>query len=471
MTPRALAIRLGLVQPVELVDPLELDRRDLDVMTTFGRRAGLEPASEGADGLATKRGAIVLSVGTLASGLFAYAFNVLAARTLGPAAYGPIAVLWASVFLLAVVLFRPLEQTLSRAIAERNARGIDSRPVVLSVVRLGLCITVVVTLAVVLLSGIITDRLFDGHAALTLALGAATVGYCLSYLVRGILGGVRWFGGYGALLFADGAVRLLVALPLVAFASIELAALAIVAAAVGGALAPLLAPRRRLRTHIARSGEEPFKLREMLRFAAPVTAVAVSEQVLVSGGPLLIVIAGGDGAVAAAGVVFAATMLVRAPVFLFQGVSAALLPSLTRLETLGHSARFWHAVLRTVAVLVGFSTLLVVGALALGPEAMHALYGSGFEVARTDLAVLAAGIGCYLVAATLSQAVLARALAWVAGATWSAAAVVFVVVELLLEGSPLHRVSVSFAVASLTMCTLFGGLVLRERRTDGSPST
>ena len=49
--------------------------------------------------------------------------------------------------------------------------------------------------------------------------------------------------------------------------------------------------------------------------------IAGCEQVLVSGGPLLVLIAGGEGAAAAAGVLFAATLLVRAPVFLFQGVA------------------------------------------------------------------------------------------------------------------------------------------------------
>ena len=76
--------------------------------------------------------ALLLSVGTVASGLLAYAFNVVAARTLGPAGYGPVALLWAGMFLVSVVLFRPIEQTLSRGIAERAARGQDARPVVRS---------------------------------------------------------------------------------------------------------------------------------------------------------------------------------------------------------------------------------------------------------------------------------------------------------------------------------------------------
>lgn len=412
------------------------------------------PAADGG-GLATRRGAAVLSLGTLGSGVLAYAFTLLAARTLGPEDYGPVAVLWAAVFLAAVVLFRPLEQTLSRGIAERGARGVDARPVVRSVGWLALAIAVAAALACLIAWQPITDGLFDGHAALTAALAVAILGYGLSYFVRGVVGGLRWFGGYGLLLLADGGVRLAIALPLVFLASPALAAVAVALAALGGAVAPLLVGRARVRHRLARPRAARFDAREALRFAVPVTAVAVGEQVLVSGGPLLVMIEGGPGASTAAGVVFAATMLVRAPVFLFQGVSAALLPSLTRLNALGDRARFRRAVLHTAGILMLFSGLLVAGATAAGPEVMRTLFGSGFDAGRLDLAILCAGIGSYLLAATLSQAVLARGRAAWAGAIWAAAAVTFVALELTLPGAPLHRVSLAFAGASALMAALF----------------
>src|SRR5712691_4279119 len=80
-------------------------------------------------------GAWLLSAGMLASGVLTYAFHVLAARTLGAAAYGQIAVLWAATFLVSVMLYRPLEQTASRALADRLSRGEEGRTVVRSVVK------------------------------------------------------------------------------------------------------------------------------------------------------------------------------------------------------------------------------------------------------------------------------------------------------------------------------------------------
>ena len=111
-----------------------------------------------------------------------------------------------------------------------------------------------------------------------------------------------------------------------------------------------------------------------------------------------------------------------------------------------------------------FSGLLIAGAVAVGPQAMNMLYGDGFEATRFELAILCAGIGAYLPAATLSQAVLARGQARAAGTIWGLSAIAFVVIELMAAGSPLHRVSVAFAAAACPMAALFVALVTRRRQ-------
>ena len=409
-------------------------------------------------------GAAMLSIGTVASGVLAYAFNVLAARALGPEEYGPVALLWASVFLVSVVLFRPVEQTLSRGISDRLARGGDPQPVVRAAGRVAGTVAGTAVAVCLLAWTPITNGLFDGHAALTAALIAGIAGYGLSFFARGLMGGLRWFGGYGVLLLADGAVRIALALPLALLASPTIAGIAVAGAALGGALAPLAgsgrAPARRLRPD---DGDgEPFPVRNALRFAGPVTVIAAADQLLVSGGPLLVVLAGGPGATAAAGTVFAATMLVRAPVFLFQGFAAALLPSLTALQAVGDAVRFRRAVLRAAGALGLFALALTVAALAAGPFGMRILYGPGFEVARLDLAILAAGVGGYLAASAFSQAALARGEAGRAATIWTLSAATFVISELAVTGSSLHRVSIAFALAAVVNTVLFTALVMRR---------
>jgi O-antigen/teichoic acid export membrane protein len=171
--------------------------------------------------------------------------------------------------------------------------------------------------------------------------------------------------------------------------------------------------------------------------------------VLVSGGPLLVLIAGGAGASAAAGVVFAATLLLRAPVFVFQGIQASLLPSLTTFQVQGDHRRAHRATVMTAGILAGFSALVAALALVAGPAAMSLLYGDGFDATSADLAILALGVGGFLTAGTFCQALLARAHANSAAACWLSGAIVFVAVELLLSGAVMHRVSLAFAAGSL----------------------
>jgi O-antigen/teichoic acid export membrane protein len=416
-----------------------------------------------------KSDAALMSVGTLASGVLAYAFNVLAARALGPAGYGAIGALWGGMFLLAVLLFRPIEQTVSRAVADHVARGEDARPAVRAAAWLTAVVTTAAVAGCLLAWAPITDRLFGGEPVLTVALIAGLAGYGLSYFARGLTGGVQWFGGYGLVLLADGAIRFVVALPLLVVASQTVAAVAIAAAAVGGALAPLFSRRRGALRRIAADGAPatvgspdadrgPRKgLAGTVRFAAPAAVIAGAEQVLVSGGPLLVLIAGGEGAAAAAGVLFAATLLVRAPVFLLQGVQASLLPSLTTFRARGDEASLHRATVQIAVILAGFAAAMAAGALVAGPFAMELLYGDEFIAGRVDLALLCVGIGGFMAAGVFCQAALARDQAWEAARGWGAGAVAFVALELTLSGTAFHRVSVAFAAGA----TIAGLLLVR----------
>jgi O-antigen/teichoic acid export membrane protein len=288
-----------------------------------------------------------------------------------------------------------------------------------------------------------------------------------------VLSGLQRFGSYGALLLADGAIRVVVLLPLVVVASPAVAAVAIVAAAWGGAVAPALAPRTdplaaplaraALRDELnGRDAAAPSLLRSM-RFAGPIAIIAAAEQVLVSGGALLVGLTDAD-ATAAAGTVFAATMLVRAPVFLFQGVAAFLLPTLTGFHERGEHGRFIRRLGVMSAGMVALGGILVAGSLLMGPWTMKTLFGPTFVVGAWDLTMLSVGVTAYLVAATLSQGTLARDAAPTAAAIWAAGAAVFVVLELGLDGTPFHRVSVAFTVATTLAALAFVPVVMRGSR-------
>jgi O-antigen/teichoic acid export membrane protein len=396
--------------------------------------------------------------------VLAYAFNVIAAHSLGPELYGAVGALWGGMFLIAVLLFRPVEQTVSRAVADQVARGIDARPAVRSAAWLALVLTVLAVAGCVAAWEPLTNGLFGGREVLTAALIAGVAGYAASYFARGLVGGVRWFGGYGLLLLADGAIRLVVALPLVFVASPTVAAVAIAAAAGGGAVAPFLS-RGRARLRAISAGDEPgsFAVGAAARFALPAAVIAGCEQILLCGGPLLVLIAGGEGAAAAAGVLFAATLLVRAPVFLLQGVQASLLPSLTTFRARGDEERLHRATVKVAVILAGFAAVLAAGALVAGPFAMEVMYGDEFTAGRADLALLCVGIGGFMAAGVFCQAALARSQAWEAARGWGTGAALFVVLELTLSGTAFHRVSLAFAAGSVLAAVLLMRTLWRSR--------
>jgi O-antigen/teichoic acid export membrane protein len=449
-----------------------VNTHDFDQMSNVTSHTVAVPAAAAASRQAAPKerrialaGAGMLSAAMAVSGVLIYAFHVLAARALGPHDYGQIAVLWAAMFLVVMMIFRPLEQTMSRAMADRRTRDEEVRSVLRSVGLLAAGISAVLVLAGALAWAPISDKLFLGDDTMTALLIGGIVGYGAAYVVRGVLAGVRWFPGYGLGLIADAVARLLIALPLLFVASKLTAAVAVVAAGIAGGLVPLVFGRRSLRGVLEhRSGDERFHMGAAVAFAGPAALIALGDQILINGGPLLVMGAGGADASKTAGIVFAATMLVRIPVFLFQGALASMLPNLTLLRTTADARAFRRTVLRGVGVLLAAGLAIVVGAAAFGPEALRILYGDEYAVARTPLVLLGAGVGCWLAAATVSQALLAGDRGKLASVAWLSSAALFVVLYPLLPGDELARMSGAFAVATAVDLALLVVVLTRRSR-------
>lgn len=408
------------------------------------------------------RSALLLTGAMGVSGILTYAFLVVTARALGPSTFGEVGALWGGMYIVSIVLFRPLEQTMSRAIADRRTRGEEGRTVLRSVglVALGIAAVVLVTAAAAW--NHISRGLFRGDSVMTALLVAGVVFYGCSYLVRGVVGGVMWFDGYGINVLAEGVARLLIAGLLVFAASKQVASVAVIGAGLGGALAPLLFGSRRISRALAGHRGERFHVGKALAFAAPASTVAAADQLLVSGGPLLIMVAGGPGAGKAAGIAFAATMLVRAPVYVFQGVAAALLPNFTNLQSGDRSRELWQATLKVTRLVALAGAGIVVVVAVAGPFASRLFYGNGFQTTRTVLVWLALGVCFYLVDATLSQSLFALDAGVDAAVAWSAAAAIFVASYVLLPGSQLFRLAVAFAGATCALLVLLAAALWRR---------
>ena len=263
---------------------------------------------------------------------------------------------------------------------------------------------------------------------------------------------------------SDGAVRVAVVVPLLFVASRDLAAAAMVAAAVGSVALPVLVGRRVLAPLVRRGEGSPFHVGAAVAFAWPAAVIAVADQVLVNGGPLLVMLGGGANVGKIAGLVFAATMLVRIPVFVFQGIATSMLPNLTLLHATAERARFRRAVLRAAGGLAGVGAVIVVTAAAIGPEALQAVYGSEYTAGRLELALLGIGVGCYLATSTFSQALLALDSGRIAALGWVVSAVVFLGAYAVIPGEALFRVSTAFALGTAVAVPLLGYALLHRRR-------
>src|ERR671917_176522 len=166
------------------------------------------------------------------SGMLTYIFQGLSTRFLGEAGYGDLIILWTTTFLVVQVLWIGIAQTLGRYVSEREARGEDWRPVIVSARRLQISLLAAFMLASLLASPFLVDGLFGGGWLITTAFLAAVAAYAPEYFRGGPFSGHRQFARLGALHVAESSSRALLAAVLL-FAG---------AGAVGPAAAIVLAP-------------------------------------------------------------------------------------------------------------------------------------------------------------------------------------------------------------------------------------
>jgi O-antigen/teichoic acid export membrane protein len=417
----------------------------------------LSTSAEGSYG----RGAAVLSVGIGATGLITFGFFSLASHSLPEAEYGRITLLWSAVFITVSVLYRPVEQLLSRTIADRDARGARGNQHLRVAATIQLALGVLFVLVALALRGPIEDELFGGSSALYRIMIVAVLAYAASYFARGFLAGHHRFGLYGGLVLMEASSRALFALAVaVGIAEGQ------TAVALGIAAAPVLslavvpwALQRRWRAQPAVEADPAdtteFTLAHGSGFAVAVLLIMLSEQAFLNAGPLLVEATEGARGAALAGFTFNVLLIARAPLQLFQAVQTSILPHLTRMRASGETDPFKRSVNLTLTAIAAFAACVALVMLAIGPLAMELLFGGEFDYERGGLVLVSVGMGLYLAAATLNQALLAHGRAPQAAAAWLACAAAFVLFLLLAEfDDRVLQVELAFLGAAAVLTTL-----------------
>ena len=418
------------------------------------------------------RGAGIAGIGIGLTGLVTQAYFSLASHSLSSADYGGISLLWTAVFLICAILYRPVEQLLGRTIADRDARGIAGRDHLRVAATIQLALAALFAVAALALRGPLQDDLFGGSEELYWVLIVTVLAYAASYFARGFLAGNRRLGLYGGLVFLESAARCVFALLAVLGVATSQGFVAI-GIAVGPLISLVVVPwalGRLLRTHQrgeVRSGEaadmaaleEPpaeaeFTLAHGAGFAVAVLLIMVCEQAFLNAGPLLVKSTAEANGVALAGFAFNVVLIARAPLQLFQAIQTAILPHLTELSAGAAVDEFRRSVAVTVRAIAAFGALVTLGLLAVGPFAMHVLFGDkGFDYERLGLVAMGAGMGLYLVGATLNQAALALGRAGRAAVCWIVSAAAYVTFLLLpLFEDKVVQLELAYLVGAVVLC-------------------
>ena len=167
------------------------------------QRAEAKPISSRSYG----SGARILSAGIAATGLVTFAYFSLASHALSEVDYKGISLLWSVMFLIISIIYRPVEQLLSRTISSRRARGFEGGHPLRTAVTIQAAFATLFLIVALAGRERIEQDVFDGSAALYWVLVVGVVAYAASYFARGWLAGHSRFGLYGGLVLLESCSR------------------------------------------------------------------------------------------------------------------------------------------------------------------------------------------------------------------------------------------------------------------------
>jgi O-antigen/teichoic acid export membrane protein len=319
-----------------------------------------------------------LAIGSALSGVLAYVFFAVATRALGAVATAPVSVLWVCWSFTSAALTFPVQHWIARTVTvhegERAVR--DAMPHLARV-------TAAVSLAVVVATWLVRDRLFhSGDVLFPLMAGGVTLGAALMGVVRGVLSARRRFADVGATLVVENAIRCV--------------------AAVGLLLADVRAPEAYgaalLVGYVAAAAwTSTFRLGHT---GSPATSSAVgflggagigqlAGQAVLTGGPVVLALAGGSGHEVTA--LFAGLALFRAPYTLALGLVSPLTERLSRMVVEERPARLRRFLLWVTGLtVVGCGGAALVG-YVVGPPLLKLVFGDDVVLSSGLALVIAVG--------------------------------------------------------------------------------
>ncbi len=386
-------------------------------------------------------GTAVLLGGTVVGAVAAFLFQAFGNRTLGEAAFAPIAQLWTVFFILVTVALIPLEQYVTRE-TSRGRRVLREDIRVIAVTALG-------TAAV---GGLIAlsflDDLFGGDPLFIAFLVLLPIGYATLTVGKGVLAGNRRFGHMGWLLFWEGVVRLAAAFVFISIAtSVRSLAWAMVAAPFA-ALGTRFWRFDRQTAVVATTGATGFLGAYM--------AGSGASQVLLAGAPLAIALLG--GAPELASTVFLTFTLFRGPLTLIYSLQGRILPFLVKIAEEGGG--FGSITKRIVGGGLGLAVLGGGVGWLIGPEVVELLFDARPD--RLVAALAATGVVCASTTQVTGQVLVALGGTGRLAASWISGLLAALVVLPLVGLVPDRSVAVAFISGEVVALAVAAWMSIRS---------
>ena len=424
-------------------------------MTTWRRLAQRNPLPGGA---------VTVGIGLLLAGVCTYAFLAIAGHALNALQYSAFASFWALLFVVAPGIFLPLEQELARAISARRARGDGGGPVVRRVVLIGAAFLAVLIVGALAGFGPIDSHLLGGDGVLMVALLLGLTAYCAEHIGRGTLSGNSRFRSYGILLGAEGVYR-------VAFC----AALALAhvrtpgpygLALVAGSFAAVVTAIARERGLLAAGSHSSNA--EVTTALGSLLLASLATQFMFNGGTVVVQLLASSSEQRAAGTFLNGRVLAFVPLFLFQAVTAALLPRLAALHSRAALVEFQRTLLRLLMFVGALGGIAIVGAFVLGPTVLRLVFGPNFLLSRQDLALLAASCTALMAGQALGQGLIASSNYRAVVAGWLVGVAVFFAMVFAVQPL-LLRVELGLVIGGLAAAAVLAALQPTLWRTASRP--
>lgn len=395
-------------------------------------------------------GTTFMVAGGMAGAIGAYLFHAYGGRTLGEAAFEPIALLWTLFFILATVLLVPVEQYVTREVSSGH-RAIPGhlKP---TLVMAG--IGSIVGAAYIYLN---LEERFNGEWQYIAQVALLMAGHSLLLLGKGVLAGGRHFASVGWVLIVESAVRLVAGILALALAA---SAVSLGWAMVLGGFAAL-----GLRWWRRDTGGLDGHGKSSPRFLGGYVAGTASSQVLLGSAP--IAVAALAGAPAEVSIIFVTFTIFRAPLTLIFALQGRILPYLVGIAGDGDSAKLARIARR---FLFGGAALAALGGLAgyaIGDDVVRILFGPEFAPSQTIAMLAAAGVMAAAAAQLTSQVLVAEGKTRTLSIAWLGGLAAAVLVLPLFGGDPGTRVALAFVVGEFVALGLMGVLSTRRSSARG----